>query len=122
MTSENSSPSLCSPETAPLRRAKIICTLGPSCSTEATIRGLLQVGMDVARLNFSHGKHEDHAACIQMLRQAAAAEGRTVCILQDLQGPKIRTGRLKGGGTVTLQTGGNVTITTREVEGTSELI
>jgi len=120
--SENSSPSLCSPETAPLRRAKIICTLGPSCSTEATIRGLLQVGMDVARLNFSHGKHEDHASCIQMLRQAAAAEGRTICILQDLQGPKIRTGKLKGGGPVILQAGGTVTITTREIEGTSELI
>src|SRR5207249_1917979 len=82
--SENSSAPLCSPETAPLRRAKIICTLGPSCNTEAAIRGLLQVGMDVARLNFSHGKHEDHAACIRALRSAAAAEGRTVCILQDL--------------------------------------
>ena len=122
MTSENSSPSLCSPDTAPLRRAKIICTLGPSCNTEATIRGLLQVGMDVARLNFSHGKHEDHAACIQVLRRAAAAEGRTICVLQDLQGPKIRTGRLKGGLAVTLQTGSTVTITTRDLEGTSELI
>jgi len=78
--------------------------------------------MDVARLNFSHGKHEDHASCIQMLRQAAAAEGRTICILQDLQGPKIRTGKLKGGGPVILQAGGTVTITTREIEGTSELI
>ncbi len=120
--SDNTSPSLCSPETAPLRRAKIICTLGPSCNTEATIRGLLNVGMDVARLNFSHGKHEDHASCIQMLRQAAAAEGRTICILQDLQGPKIRTGKLKGGSAVTLQTGSTVTITTREIDGTAELI
>src|SRR5262252_4758845 len=122
MTSDNSSPSLCSPETAPLRRAKIICTLGPSCNTEATIRGLLQVGMDVARLNFSHGKHEDHATCIQVLRRAAAAEGRTICVLQDLQGPKIRTGRLKGGVPVSLQTGSVVTITTRDLEGTAELI
>ena len=120
--SDNSSPSLCSPETAPLRRAKIICTLGPSCNTEASIRGLLNVGMDVARLNFSHGKHEDHASSIQMLRHAAAAEGRTICILQDLQGPKIRTGKLKGGGPIILQAGGTVTITTREIEGTSELI
>jgi pyruvate kinase len=122
MTSENSSPSLCSPDTAPLRRAKIICTLGPSCNSEAIIRGLLQVGMDVARLNFSHGKHEDHATCIQVLRRAAAAEGRTICVLQDLQGPKIRTGKLKGGVPVTLQTGSLVTITTRDLEGTSELI
>ncbi len=120
--SDNSSPSLCSPETAPLRRAKIICTLGPSCNTEASIRGLLNVGMDVARLNFSHGKHEDHASSIQMLRHAAAAEGRTICILQDLQGPKIRTGKLKGSGPIILQAGGTVTITTREIEGTSELI
>lgn len=122
MTSENSSPSPCSPEAAPLRRAKIICTLGPACNTEATVRGLLQVGMDVARLNFSHGKHEDHAACIQVLRRAASAEGRTICILQDLQGPKIRTGKLKGGGPVTLEAGGVVTITTRDLEGTAELI
>jgi pyruvate kinase len=78
--------------------------------------------MDVARLNFSHGKHEDHAACIQVLRHAAAAEGRTICILQDLQGPKIRTGKLKGGGPITLQAGKVVTITTRDIEGTSELI
>jgi pyruvate kinase len=120
--SDNSSPSLCSPETAPLRRAKIICTLGPSCNTEATIRGLLNVGMDVARLNFSHGKHEDHASSIQMLRHAAAAEGRTICILQDLQGPKIRTGKLRGGGPIILQAGGTVTITTREIEGTADLI
>jgi len=78
--------------------------------------------MDVARLNFSHGKHEDHASSIQMLRHAAAAEGRTICILQDLQGPKIRTGKLKGSGPIILQAGGTVTITTREIEGTSELI
>jgi pyruvate kinase len=122
MTSENDSPSLCSPDNALLRRAKIICTLGPSCNTEAAIRGLLQLGMDVARLNFSHGRHEDHAMCIQVLRRAAAAEGRTICILQDLQGPKIRTGRLKAGGPVTLQAGSMVTITTRDIEGTSEVI
>jgi len=105
-----------------LRRAKIICTLGPSCNSEAAIRGLLHVGMDVARLNFSHGKHEDHAVAIQSLRRASAAEGRTVCILQDLQGPKIRTGKLKGGIPVTLQAGDKVTITTREIEGTADLI
>ena len=78
--------------------------------------------MDVARLNFSHGGHEDHATCIQVLRRAAVAEGRTICILQDLQGPKIRTGRLKRGGPVSLQAGSVVTITTRDIEGTSELI
>jgi pyruvate kinase len=120
--SENSSTPLCSPETVPLRRAKIICTLGPSCNTDAAIRELLQVGMDVARLNFSHGRHEDHAVCIESLRRAAATEGRTVCILQDLQGPKIRTGKLQGGVPVTLKTGSTVTITIRDVEGTADLI
>ena len=122
--SQNSvgAPSLCTPETAPLRRAKIICTIGPSCSTEAGLRGLLSVGMDVARLNFSHGSHQDHAACIDTLRRVASEEGRTVCVLQDLQGPKIRTGVLKGHQPVTLKAGARVTITTREVEGSAELI
>ena len=78
--------------------------------------------MDVARLNFSHGNHDDHAVCIDSLRRAAAAEGRTICILQDLQGPKIRTGKLRGGTPVTLRAGDTVTITIREVEGTAELI
>ena len=86
------------------------------------MRELIRVGMDVARLNFSHGTHEDHARRIEMLRQAAAEEGRTICILQDLQGPKIRTGMLKGHRPVTLTTGGQVTITTREIEGTAEQI
>ena len=78
--------------------------------------------MDVARLNFSHGMHENHARRIDALRSAAVAEGRTICILQDLQGPKIRTGMLKGHKPVTLETGGKVTITAREIEGTAELI
>jgi len=104
------------------RRAKIICTIGPSCSTEAALRELVQVGMDVARLNFSHGSHQDHARHIETLRRAAANEGRSICILQDLQGPKIRTGSLKNHQPVTLETGGQVTITTRDIEGTAELI
>jgi len=110
----------CPPETS--RRAKIVCTLGPSCNTEAGIRGLLQSGMDVARLNFSHGSHEEHARSIQILRQIASEAGKTICILQDLQGPKIRTGALKAHQPVKLKAGGVVTITTRDVEGTAELI
>src|SRR5581483_5641183 len=77
------------------RRAKIICTIGPSCGTESAMRDLLRLGMDIARLNFSHGTHEDHAHNIQRLRRAAQRERRTICILQDLQGPKIRTGLLE---------------------------
>jgi pyruvate kinase len=78
--------------------------------------------MDVARLNFSHGSHEDHARHIRSLRDAANEEGRTICILQDLQGPKIRTGALKGHKPVELKAGAKVTITTRAVEGTGDLI
>ncbi|MGA7755542.1 MAG: pyruvate kinase, partial [Candidatus Sulfotelmatobacter sp.] len=93
------------------RRAKIICTIGPACNTEAAMRDLLRLGMDIARLNFSHGTHDVHAQNIQRLRRAAAREGRTVCILQDLQGPKIRTGPLERHEPVLLKTGSVVTIT-----------
>lgn len=82
----------------------------------------MRLGMDVARLNFSHGTHEEHGQVIDRLRRAAAREKRALCILQDLQGPKIRTGRLKHHAPVVLETGSRVTITPREVEGTAALI
>ena len=100
------------------RRAKIICTIGPASNTEAAMRDLLRLGMDIARLNFSHGTHQDHARNIAGLRRAADREGRTVCILQDLQGPKIRTGLLEGHTPVLLKTGTVVTITPQDVAGT----
>jgi pyruvate kinase len=100
------------------RRAKIICTIGPASNTEVAMRDLLRLGMDIARLNFSHGTHEDHARNIARLRRAADREGRTVCILQDLQGPKIRTGLLEGHTPVLLKTGTVVTITPQNVAGT----
>src|SRR5271163_5115588 len=90
---------------AAARRAKIICTIGPACHSEAAMRDLLRLGMDVARLNFSHGTHEDHARNIERLRHAAEKEDRTVCILQDLQGPKIRTGRLERHEPIELKSG-----------------
>jgi pyruvate kinase len=104
------------------RRAKIICTIGPACSTEAVMRDLIRLGMDVARLNFSHGKHEDHAHNIARLRRAAEREGRSLCILQDLQGPKIRTGLLEKHEPVMLQTGSVVTITPQNILGTTTRI
>jgi pyruvate kinase len=104
------------------RRAKIICTIGPACHTQAAMRDLVRLGMDVARLNFSHGSHADHARNISRLRRAAAQEGRTLCILQDLQGPKIRTGRLERHEPVTLKTGASLTITPRDISGTASLI
>src|ERR1700731_4218924 len=111
-----------SPAPPTIRRAKIICTVGPACNSEPMLRDLMRLGMDVARLNFSHGSHEEHALNIKRLRRAAEQENRTICILQDLQGPKIRTGRLKGGVPVTLKPGSHVTITPRDIEGTATLI
>jgi len=110
------------PAIAARRRAKIICTIGPSCNTEARLREMMRLGMDVARLNFSHGTHPEHARNIARLRRAAKQENRTICILQDLQGPKIRTGALKDHEPVVLQTGSLVTITPRDISGTSSLI
>jgi pyruvate kinase len=105
-----------------VRRAKIICTIGPACDSEDCIRDLMTLGMDVARLNFSHGTHPEHARRIQRLRRVARSLKRTICILQDLQGPKIRTGPLKNGKPIELETGSILTITSRKVSGTPGLI
>jgi pyruvate kinase len=104
------------------RRAKIICTIGPSCDSEPILRDLMRLGMDVARLNFSHGTHAEHARTITRLRNAAKLERRSICILQDLQGPKIRTGPLKEHAAVALKAGSCLTITPRQVPGTPNLI
>jgi pyruvate kinase len=108
--------------TATGRKAKIVCTIGPASNTEQAMRDLMRAGMDVARLNFSHGTHEEHAQRIERLRRAAEKEGRTICILQDLQGPKIRTGRLKYRTPVALKAGSKLTITPRDIPGTPSLI
>ncbi len=107
---------------ADTRRAKIICTIGPSCNSEPLLREMMRLGMDVARLNFSHGSHQEHAGNIARLRRAAKQENRAICILQDLQGPKIRTGRLKGHEPVALKTGSRIIITPRDLAGTASLI
>ena len=104
------------------RKAKIVCTVGPASNSEAVLRDLMRLGMDVARLNFSHGTHEEHARVIDRVRKVAGREGRTICILQDLQGPKIRTGRLKYRTPVALKTGAHVTITPRDIAGTASLL
>ena len=92
------------------RRAKIVCTLGPASASAATIEGLIRAGMDVARLNFSHGDHASQQALLDIVRDTAARLGRTVAVLQDLQGPKIRIGRLPDGG-VDLVAGQTFTLT-----------
>ncbi len=103
------------------RRAKIVCTLGPATESAEGIRALVDAGMDVARLNLSHGTHEDHAAVYRWVREAADASGRAVGILVDLQGPKIRLGRIAGG-PVMLAAGDEFTITTEDVPGSKVLV
>jgi len=102
------------------RHSKIVCTIGPASRDPRILKRLLEAGMDVARMNFSHGSHAEHLNCIQLLRATAHKLGRTIAILADLQGPKIRTGALAAGGVpVTLRTGQNFTITTRKILGDS---
>ncbi|MCW2681634.1 MAG: pyruvate kinase [Frankiales bacterium] len=98
------------------RRAKIVCTLGPATHSYEGVRGLVYAGMDVARLNFSHGAHEQHREAYMWVRQASDESGRGVGVLADLQGPKIRLGTFKDG-PVVWATGETVTITTDDVEG-----
>src|SRR6202048_430514 len=101
------------------RHSKIVCTIGPASCSPAVINRLLRAGMDVARLNFSHGKHEDHARNIAALRAAAASQRKPIAILADLQGPKIRTGSLASGSPVLLRSGQKFTITTAKILGDS---
>ncbi len=91
------------------RRAKIVATIGPKSSDELTLQQLIQAGMNVARLNFSHGTHEEHAQVIERIRSLSHRLGRPVCILQDLQGPKIRTGELQTDG-LPLEKGQTITL------------
>ncbi|ONM46886.1 pyruvate kinase [Nocardia donostiensis] len=104
-----------------MRRTKIVCTLGPATATEDRIRELVESGMDVARLNFSHGEHSDHAENYKKVRQASDHIGRAVGILADLQGPKIRLGRFLEGRTV-WATGEEVRITVDEIDGTHDRV
>jgi len=105
------------------RRTKIVCTLGPATATPDRIRELIQAGMDVARLNFSHGDRGDHKRVYDMIRAAADSEGHAVGILADLQGPKIRLGRFATGpGSLEWRTGEEVRITVDDVAGTHDRV
>ena len=99
-----------------MRRAKIVCTLGPAVNTPERIRALVDSGMDVARMNLSHGAYADHEKVYKMVREASDASGHGVGIFADLQGPKIRLGRFADG-PVQLEQGAEFTITTRDVPG-----
>ncbi|MGC1087099.1 MAG: pyruvate kinase [Candidatus Acidiferrum sp.] len=99
------------------RHSKIVCTIGPASSSPRMISRLIKAGMDVARLNFSHGTHAEHAQTIAALRAAAVEHEKPIAILADLQGPKIRTGPLAGSRPVLLRAGQRFTITTSKVLG-----
>jgi len=99
------------------RRTKIVCTIGPASQGPERIRGLLDAGMDVARLNFSHGNHASHREQYEILRAVAAETRVNLAIMMDLQGPKIRTGRMRDGAELGLAEGEEITITTRDVPG-----
>ncbi|MBI5304369.1 MAG: pyruvate kinase [Chloroflexi bacterium] len=102
------------------QRTRIVCTLGPATDSDDMVRGLIRAGMDVARLNFSHGDHATHTARIARVRRLAREESATIALMGDLQGPKIRIGVLAQA-PVMLVDGATFTLTTRVVEGNSEI-
>ena len=102
-----------------MRRAKIVCTLGPASESQAAIEELIRTGLDVARLNFSHGDHDFHRMLVNRVRAAAGAVGKPVAIMQDLQGPKIRCLKMENGG-VMLEEGAETIITIDDILGTAE--
>lgn len=104
-----------------MRRAKIVATLGPATATDASVLELVRSGMDVARLNLSHGDYADHEAAYQAVRRASDETGRGVGVLVDLQGPKIRIGRFATG-PVLLNVGDTFTVTGRDVPGDKDVV
>jgi len=98
-----------------MHRTKIVCTLGPASQSEETLREIIRAGMDVARINFSHGDHQTHARNIALVRRLAQEEGRVLAVLCDLQGPKLRVGKIAS--QVTLHEGQDFNLTTRPVPG-----
>jgi pyruvate kinase len=101
---------------------KIIATLGPATRSESQIAALVAAGVDVVRLNFSHGTYDEHATSLRRVRAAAAAAGRHVAILQDLSGLKIRTGRLEGSRAIQLRPGDRLTLVIGDIVGTQDRI
>jgi pyruvate kinase len=104
-----------------MRRTKIVCTIGPATESEKAIRGLIQSGMDVARLNFSHGSYAFHAKIIRTIRRIAQRLDKPVALLQDLPGPKIRVGAIEGN-RAALPTGRQFTLTNRKTLGNNRIV
>lgn len=105
-----------------LRKTKIVCTLGPAVDDVDMMGELLRAGMNVARFNFSHGTHEEQQTRIEMVRAASEKVGIPVALLLDTKGPEIRTGIIRGGGTITLERNSRIVLTTDQIEGDAELL
>ena len=103
-------------------KTKIIATIGPASNSHAMLKKLVRAGMNVARLNFSHGSYESHTDVIRTIRSISRTTNRSVGVLLDLQGPKIRVGKLKGGEPVRLEEGASFAITSKSVDGTVEIV
>ncbi|MFM6974754.1 MAG: pyruvate kinase, partial [Agromyces sp.] len=103
-----------------MRRAKIVATLGPATSSYEDIRAIIDVGVDVTRMNLSHGSYDVHEGVYQNVRKAANDAGRAVAVLVDLQGPKIRLGKFADG-PHELAVGDEFTITTEDIQGTKDI-
>lgn len=101
-----------------MRKTKIVCTIGPACNNEEILTGMCLSGMNVARLNFSHGTHEDHKKNIDLIKKVRKKLGLPIAILLDTKGPEYRIGTFEGGA-VTLCEGDKFTFTARDVEGAS---
>lgn len=104
-----------------MKKTKIIATMGPSTANKETLRKMIQEGLNVCRLNFSHGSHDDHLHFIKTIRELNDEMGMSVSILADLQGPKIRVGKMAGEGAV-LEENKLITIQTNEVEGNADVV
>ena len=107
--------------TIQFNRTKIVATVGPASNSKEMLQELIKAGVDVFRLNFSHGKHEDHAKVVQYIRELNDETGSTIPILQDLQGPKIRVGEVENNG-VTIEPGQELVITTETMVGTAQKV
>ena len=103
-----------------MKKTKIICTMGPSTDDAVLLAEMMRSGMDLARFNFSHGCHEDHARRVELVRKAAAEVEKPIALIADTKGPEMRLGIFKEG-RVILKEGDSFTLTTEEIEGTQEI-
>ncbi len=107
---------------ADMRRTKIVATLGPASDGAEIVEHLIESGVNVFRLNFSHGTHEQHRKALETVRETAKRLGRHIACLQDLSGPKIRTGEVSDKKGVLLKKGATLTLTTEDMVGTTERV